>query len=754
MESLRSWLQDLISPEEAALEVGAAPPWRTQALQGILLTAAVLGLPAVVSGGLEALRAQQIARLVIYLIVWGAVVVLALGRHVLPFAVRAGGVLAAAYLLSIQALLTDSLPGNGRVFLFAFSVLGVLMFGLRGGFVAWAVGLASMAAIAWGQISGVLPSAAAGASSDTATWITAGLVLALVSMMFIIGLAILQRGLETSESREQQMAAILKDERERLQGELAARERGVERRARQLQTAAEIAKLAAEADDPRLVAEQAVERIRDRFGFYHASVFTLDDTGSWADVAASTGEAGRQLLARRHRLAVGSASIVGWVTGNRMPRVSNDVSRDPFHYKNPLLPETRSEMAVPLLAGDRLLGVLDVQSQEPEAFSEDDLRAVEAIGNELAFAIDNARRVRETQEEFQKVDGLYRGRVRESWARFARAGVPTLLRVGGDGSQGPSLMGEEASRSGRTVLSADGREVGVPVLVRGDVVATISARRRPDEPAWSTDDVAVLESVSGQIGLSLENARQYTEEQRRVSELEVVNRISQGVSQLLRLDSLFRVVHAQVDQILPGVDVSIGLYHPAQDSVEYPFVAEGGEIGQRPASPLGQDLASHVLRNRQPLLLAEDLPAQAVLLGLSVPHPPPACWLGVPMLVGDSALGLLVVQDPGQERRFTEDDVALLTTVASQVATAIQNDRLLDQTQRAARRERLIHEITSKVRRSPDIRTILDTTAREIGRALNASRASVRLGPADSPSAPSAPASDSPPPSPSEEGSR
>ena len=539
---------------------------------------------------------------------------------------------------------------------------------------------------------------------------------------------------------------------ESLEQQMAERSRAAERRAIQLQTTAEIAQVAVQTGDPEPLMSQAIELIRDRFNFYHASVFTLDETGNWAVLRASTGEAGRRLLSRGHRLAVGSASIVGWVTGNRIPRISNNVSEDPFHFKNPLLPETRAELALPLTVGGRLIGVLDVQSTAAGAFADEDVRALEAIANELSISIDNARLVQEKSDEFERAEGLTRGRARDSWARFAQAGVPTLLRVGGDGSQGPSALGDEAARTGETSLSADGREVAVPVVVRGETVATIAARRLPTDLAWTTDDVALLEIVASQIGLSLENARQYSEEQRRVAELEVVNRISQGVSQLLRLDSLFRVIYAQIAQVLPGVDLSIGLYNPASDSVEYPFVSEGGEISQRPAAPMGADLAAQVLRTRQPLLLSENVTTEAAVLGMSVPSPVPASWLGVPLLVGDTALGLMTFQDPSLERRFSEDDLALLTTVASQVATAIQNDRLLDQTQRAARRERLIHEITSKVRRSPDIRSILDTTARELGRALNATRASVRLGPEAPARLPAVPSPDAPPQPPRQTG--
>jgi GAF domain-containing protein len=194
------------------------------------------------------------------------------------------------------------------------------------------------------------------------------------------------------------------------------------------------------------------------------------------------------------------------------------------------------------------------------------------------------------------------------------------------------------------------------------------------------------------------------------------------------MDSLFRVVHAQVSQVLPHTDLSIGLYEAATDQVAYPLWSEDKEVEERGLAPVANDLAGYVLRTRQPLTLTEDLAGQAAILGIDLPDPAPLSWMGAPLLAGENLLGIIAVQDRRQESRFTEDDSALLATIASQVATAIQNNRLLEETQRTARRERLIHEITSKMRRSPDMRSILDTTAREVGRALNASRATVRLG--------------------------
>jgi GAF domain-containing protein len=705
--------------------------WREPLLNGALLAGVVLGLPAALLSSLAIVPQGDVYRVALFGICYLVIVALAVARR-LPSGVRAGVLLTVLFILAVDALIATGLPGSGRLLLIAFCALGVLMFGMSGGLVTLLLSLAVTALVAFGLARGTIPfSPAVMPSTEAASWLSSAGVFLLVAFLVAVPVALLEGGLLYAFRRAGDLAADAEAGRANLERLVAERSRAIERRTLQLQTTAEIARIAVQSTDPAPLMIQAVELIRERFGFYHASVFTLDETGSWAVLRASTGEAGRNLLSRSHRLAVGSPSLVGWVTGNRLPRVSNDVAQDPFHYKNPLLPDTRAEMTLPMAVGGRLIGVLDVQSTDKDAFAEEDVRALEAIAGELAIAIDNARLVRETADELQRADGVYRGRARESWARFARAGVPTMLRVGaeeGEFREASVAIAQHAFDNATTAQSEDGHEVAVPVLVRGEAIATISARRSAEKVAWAKEDIELIEAAAAQVGLALESARQYAEEQRRVGELEVVNRVAQAVSQLLRLDSLFRVVHAQIEQVLPQADLAIGLYDPATDQLAYPLWTEDTEVSERPLAPVGNDMAGYVLRTRQPLTLTEDLAGQAAVFGLDLPDRPPLSWMGVPLLAGDTLLGLIAVQDLRQEGRFTEDDSALLATIASQVATAIQNNRLLEETQRSARRERLIHEITSKMRRSPDMRSILDTTAREVGRALNASRATVRLG--------------------------
>lgn len=201
------------------------------------------------------------------------------------------------------------------------------------------------------------------------------------------------------EEREDELgtlAASLNRMAEELSGVYRSLEARVEERTRQIRTAAEVAR--AVTSTPRLedLLLRAVELIRDRFGFYHVSIFLLDAQGRTAVLRESTGQIGAVLKARGHSLPVGSQSIIGWVTANNEARIASDVGRDPVHLANELLPETRAEAAVPLQVAGRVLGALDVQSAEPGAFNPEMLEVLQTLADQLSTAIQNARLAQES----------------------------------------------------------------------------------------------------------------------------------------------------------------------------------------------------------------------------------------------------------------------------------------------------------------------------------------------------------------------
>ncbi len=163
------------------------------------------------------------------------------------------------------------------------------------------------------------------------------------------------------------------------------------RRADQLQTAAEIARDTSGTLALESLLDRAVDLIRERFRYYQTTIFLLDTKNENAVVSAASGAAGQEMKRRRHHLAVGSKSIIGYVTQHGKPLVVNDVTQSPIHYANPLLPDTRSELGIPLKIGQRVLGALDVQSTQINAFNQDDISVLQTLADQIAVAVDNAR---------------------------------------------------------------------------------------------------------------------------------------------------------------------------------------------------------------------------------------------------------------------------------------------------------------------------------------------------------------------------
>jgi signal transduction histidine kinase/CheY-like chemotaxis protein len=194
--------------------------------------------------------------------------------------------------------------------------------------------------------------------------------------------------------------------RERTQ-QLAVQNESLQLRSRQLQTVAEVARSIVSTREVDNLLNQVTRLVSDRFGFYHAGIFLLDEKNEYAVLRAANSEGGRRMLDRRHRLRVGQVGIVGYVTGSGEPRIATDVGEDAVFFNNPDLPETRSEMALPLKLGGMIIGALDVQSKESNAFTEADVNLFTTLADQISVAIENANAYelsQQTVEEMKELD--------------------------------------------------------------------------------------------------------------------------------------------------------------------------------------------------------------------------------------------------------------------------------------------------------------------------------------------------------------
>ena len=231
------------------------------------------------------------------------------------------------------------------------------------------------------------------------------------------------------------------------------------------------------------------------------------------------------------------------------------------------------------------------------------------------------------------------------------------------------------------------------------------------------------------VSTALQKVQALDSMQKRLRELQTLDTVSQGISAATDLNRLFRILHQQLNQVMGTVDFYVALFDAKTQTIHVPYITEAGEIVNAHPIPLGEDLTSTLIRTRQPLMLAEDTKNPMKTTGVKEIGAAARSWLGVPLMLSDQPVGALVVKDSQKEMRFNQDDQRLLTTLAGQVAVSIRNASLLENSRHQAERERQLFEITSKIRRSTDIQSVLQTTVRELSTALGARRAHIAVTP-------------------------
>jgi len=382
------------------------------------------------------------------------------------------------------------------------------------------------------------------------------------------------------------------------------------RRAVQLESAAIIARDISGSLNLDELLIKAVNLIREQFDFYHAAVFLHDLPGEFAVIREATGEAGAQMKRQGHKIGVGSKSIVSFVAGRGETLVINDTTKDATYLANPLLPDTRAEAAFALKVGERILGVLDVQSTIPYAFNDDNLRSLQILADQLAIAVVNTELFAETQEHLSQHRLLHH--------------ITTTV------ASGTTL--EEALESAVN---------GLQVTLGGDRIMILLVDRE----------------------------KKYLE-----------------------------------------AKASIG------------FAGEATRV----RIPVGNGVVGWVAAQKKPLRL-RDVSEDSRYIQIS---PNTRSELALPLIYRNELLGVLNAESELLDA-YTENDVEMLGTLAGSLAAIIANARLLEQIRLQVERERLIYEVTSKIRRSTDIQSILSTTASELTRITGSKQTRIKIAPVD-----------------------
>jgi GAF domain-containing protein/HAMP domain-containing protein len=264
-------------------------------------------------------------------------------------------------------------------------------------------------------------------------------------------------------------------------------------RTSQLRTTIEVGRVASSILRPDELINRVVNLITDQFGHYYTAIFLVDSTGRWAELQDATGEGGRVLRAQKHRLEIGGKSMVGTTISSRQARIALDIGAEPVRFDNPILPNTRSEIALPLMVGERAIGALDVQSTQESAFNEDDINTLQGMANQVAIALENARLFQETQRSLEELRAANRQYVSQAW-----------------NEPGREISGYEYVSGSARRDTGPVNEVKVPLILRDQIIGQLSLE---GDQEWTAEERTLIEAVATQAALALENARLLEESQ-------------------------------------------------------------------------------------------------------------------------------------------------------------------------------------------------------------------------------------------------
>jgi GAF domain-containing protein len=508
--------------------VGIAPAAIIAAVVVVILNR---GLPA---------DPQQLIWMMMF--VWLAVVVF---WRELPYSLRAATLVALPYMLAISELINTGVLGYILFWLAIFAILTSIFFGFRVAMAAIALNVATTVSVGlllqyhWLQLPGT------NNFFLGFGWGINTMIVNMVSFGVISATSGIIRGMELILAERENLSRELEKSRGVLEVQVQERTIDIGRRLAQMRTAAEISNAISQLNDPDTLYQRVVELVQERFGLYYVGIFLVDDNNRYAVLIAGSGIAGRAMLANHHRLQIGTSSMIGWCVSNRRSRIALDVGKDAVRFNNPNLPQTRSELALPILSRGVALGALTVQSEQPAAFDTDDILVLQGIADGLAAAIENVHLVSELKQNLDELRGVNRTYLHQAWSEVIT-------------DRGSLSYAYQTVQT----ITPNTYTIEYPILLRGQIIAKLNLET--DHAELTQEEEALLDALTTQTALALENARLVEKTERRADQEQTLNSLSERFSNALDIDSILRTAIEALGHFPSVTEVSVELVAPDQ----------------------------------------------------------------------------------------------------------------------------------------------------------------------------------------------
>ncbi len=461
----------------------------------------------------------------------------------ISYQLRVGSALFMVSILAIAGLLSRGLSGEGRFFLIALPIFSTILVSPLVGAISLLICVLILLLFALGMTQGFIPLPPADllvSSSQMTDWMNGILIFILVGATLVFSLQQILEGMNKSLVKQKDLEVTLRREQSQLEEAVHQRTQGLEKRLHQLRTATEINQTISTNLNPQMLLDQVVHLVQSGFSLYFAGIFLIEPGSSHAVLAAATGETGKQMIAAGMRNQFGDGSQVDWAITNRKPKIAA------VQVPLPSLPLARSEIVLPLISREKTLGVVTLQSDQPDAFDEDDLIVLQGIAIEIATVLENARLFQKTQENLEEIRSLHQSYLQKSWSDYQPAAHNLNF------TYSPETGSPEIETS----------QVLMPLTLRDQSIGQFTLETGKD--TLSADDLAFIEAVTTQTALALENARLLEETQRRVSQEHLINEMTVRFSQSLQIEDILKTALHEISRLPEVSEVAVHLQVPEE----------------------------------------------------------------------------------------------------------------------------------------------------------------------------------------------
>lgn len=360
-----------------------------------------------------------------------------------------------------------------------------------------------------------------------------------------------------------QMSSNLKKSFGTLEENVASRTKDLARLANELRTIADVNRELAVIRDQSVLLNVSANLIRERLGYYHVGIFLVDEKGEYAILRGASSAAAEEMLAANYKLKVGETDLVGNVTRSGQAYIAQDVDIDSIQFNNPYLPDTRSEIALPLRSYNVTIGALDIHAKIPQAFDERDLQTLQILADQLAAAIENAQLVQRLEVALSELSRANQAGSRLVWHSTMKKFGASAYEY--DGLQVRPMPQNLAPKhinqleGGRPlVVVSDGKKtLLVPLNIFGQVIGVIGLEQDDPNSDWNEEQIAIAQAAANRAALTLENARLLEESNRRAARESVIFAATSRIGSVVSVENILQVTAEELEKVLGGSEITI-----------------------------------------------------------------------------------------------------------------------------------------------------------------------------------------------------